>query len=250
MKIIISHDVDHLYPSEHIFRDLIFPKLWIRSLFQMLKGNISFPSFFGRLLSIFDKRLHRIPEIIDFDKKMGINSTFFFGMDNIWGMSYRKEKADEWIKYVLGQGFDVGVHGVEIDDFKKMKKEYAAFQKLSGLNHFGIRTHYVRYNETTFEKMNEVGYLFDSSKFNKKEIELLVPYQIGSMWEFPLHIMDGYVMNNDLEIAKRRTISALQIAKKNNIGCVTFLFHDYMFNERIYKMTMIIIYGLLNIVER
>lgn len=235
MKVLISHDVDHLYPSDHIFRDLIFPKLWIRSLYQMLKGDISFSSFFWRLLSIFDKRLHRIPEIIDFDKKMGINSTFFFGMDNILGMSYQKKKAMPWIKYVLEQGFDVGVHGVEINDLKKMKEEYVAFQKLSGLDHFGIRTHYVRYNETTFKKMSEVGYLFDTSEFNKKKIELLSPYRIGAMWEFPLHIMDGYVMNNDLESAKKRTISALQTAKENNIECITFLFHDYMFNERIYK---------------
>lgn len=235
MKIIISHDVDHLYPSEHIFRDLIFPKLWVRSLLQWLKGDISLASFGWRLLSIFDKRLHRIPEIIDFDKKMGINSTFFFGMDNILGMSYQKKKVKPWIRYVLEHGCDAGVHGVEIDDVKKMKEEYAAFQKLSGLDHFGIRTHYVRYNKTTFEKMNEIGYLFDTSEFNKKEIELLTPYQIGSMWEFPLHIMDGYVMNNDFETAKRLTMLALQKAEECNIEYITFLFHDYMFNKRTYK---------------
>ncbi|MEG1723992.1 MAG: hypothetical protein RR313_01225 [Anaerovoracaceae bacterium] len=236
MKIIISHDVDHLYPTEHIFRDLIFPKLWIRSLLQLIKGDISFYSFYWRLLSVFDKRLHRIPEIIDFDKKMGINSTFFFGMDNILGMSYQKKKAKVWIQYVLEYDFDVGVHGVEIDDLTKMQEEYTAFQRLSGLDNFGIRTHYVRYNETTFKKMNEIGYLFDTSEFNKQEIEVLSPYKIGSMWEFPLHIMDGYVINNDLEAAKRNTILALQTARNNNIEYITFLFHDPMFNEKTHPL--------------
>ena len=92
MKIIISHDVDHLYPSDHVFRDLIFPKLWLRSFIFFLQRKIGFKTFVYRLFSIFDKRLHRIPEIINFDKENGIPSTFFFGMDNILGMSYKREK--------------------------------------------------------------------------------------------------------------------------------------------------------------
>lgn len=234
MKIIISHDVDHLYPSDHISRDLIFPKLWVRSFLQLLKGDISFSSFFWRLASIFDKRLNQIPEVIDFDKTMGVKSTFFFGMASILGMSYRKEKADNWIKYVLKQGFDVGVHGVEIDQEDKMKQEYLNFQKISGLEHFGIRTHYVRYNNSTFHKMNHIGYLYDTSEFDKQSIWLKKEYKVGDMWEFPLHIMDGYIMKGGLKRAQEDTIIALIKAQKMGINYFTFLFHDSMYNIKTY----------------
>lgn len=236
MQIIISHDVDHLYPSDHILRDLIFPKLWIRSFIQLCKGQISFSSFWYRLISIFDKRLNRIPEIAEFDKQHGVKSTFFFGMDNILGLSYKKEKAEQWIKYVLENGFDTGVHGIEIYDIEKMKKEFDDFKKISGLSSFGIRTHYVRYDDQTFSKMEKIGYIFDTSEFNKEKIELKSDYQIGKMREFPLHIMDGYIIHNNLEKAKTIAIEALKAAENKNIRYFTFLFHDYMYNNKTYPI--------------
>lgn len=234
MKIIVSHDVDHLYPSDHIFKDLIFPKLWIRSSLELVKGEISFQVWYNRLISIFDKRLNRIPEIIVFDKKHNIPSVFFFGMDNILGMSYGKNTAAPWIKFVLENGFDAGLHGVEIENKTKMQKEYNDFKTKSNLNSFGIRTHYIRYNNNTFNKMSEIGYSFDTSEFNKREIELKSPYKIGKMWEFPLFIMDEYVMKNKLDVAKKQTIDALNEAVQKSLKYFTFLFHDYMFNDKTY----------------
>jgi hypothetical protein len=234
LKIIISHDVDHLYPSDHILKDLIFPKLWIRSSFELIKGKISFQIWYFRLISIFDKRLNRIPEIIEFDKKHNIPAVFFFGMENILGMSYKKNAAIPWIKLVLEKGFDAGVHGVEFENAIKMKNEFNDFMTISNLISFGIRTHYIRYNDNTFIKMDNVGYCFDTSEFNKREIELKPPYKIGNMWEFPLYIMDGYMMKNKLEAAKEQTIKALNIAKTKGIEYFTFLFHDYLFNEKTY----------------
>lgn len=236
MQIIVSHDVDHLYPSDHFFSDLIFPKLWVRSFIQFCKGQISFSSFWYRLISVFDKCLNRIPEIIEFDKNHGVKSTFFFGMDNILGLSYKKENAEPWIKYVLGNGFDAGVHGIEISDIEKMKREYNDFKDISGLSSFGIRTHYVRYNAETFNKMEKIGYIFDTSEFNKKTIDLKHPYKIGDMWEFPLHIMDGYIIHNHLEQAKQKTVEAIKEAAKKQLPYFTFLFHDYMFNEKTYPI--------------
>lgn len=236
MKIIVSHDVDHLYPSDHIAHDLIFPKLWIRSLFQMMSGRISQRVFMCRLKSIFDDRLCRIPEIIAFDISKGVKSTFYFGMANILGMSYAQKKTPFWINYVKNNNLDVGVHGVEIDDIQYMKREYEDFLRISGLSTFGIRTHYVRYNTTTFAKMNHIGYLYDTSEFDKKKVDLKKPYKIGNMWEFPLYIMDGYIMNNNLCEAKKKTIQVLEQAENEGINYFTFLFHDYMFNDRTYPL--------------
>lgn len=39
MKVIISHDVDHLFRDDH-YRDLIYPKLWVRSSLELIKESI------------------------------------------------------------------------------------------------------------------------------------------------------------------------------------------------------------------
>lgn len=234
MKIIISHDVDHLYPSDHLFRDLVFPKLWLRSILQLIIGKISLATCYNRLILIFEHRLNRIPEIVEFDKINNIPSTFFFGMENVLGMSYTKCKVDYWIKMVLENGFDCGVHGAEIENEDKMKQEFNDFKAISNLDTFGIRTHYVRYNNNTFHKMAVVGYIFDTSEFNKKEITLKSPYKIGPMWEFPLIIMDGYLLRRDLETSKKLIISALAESKNKKLKYFTLLFHDYLFNDKSY----------------
>jgi len=234
MKIIISHDVDHLYPSDHFLKDLIFPKLWIRSLIEFCKGEINLQIFYYRLVSIFNKRLTCIPEIIEFDKKFAIPSVFFFGVDILLGLSYKKKASEPWIKLVLEKGFDAGVHGIEIENSKRMQKEFNDFKAISNLNSFGIRIHYVRYNSTTFSKLADVGYLFDTSELNKKAIELKPSYKIGKMWEFPLHIMDTYITQYKLEITKDLTIKAIMEAEKRGLQYFTFLFHDDFFNGKTY----------------
>lgn len=235
MKIIISHDVDHLYMNDHIFNDLIIPKLWIRSFFHFIQGKLSFSTFYHRLLYIFDKRQNRISEVMYLDKKNHIPSTFFFGMNQGLGMSYKKEKAIKYINYLVKQQVDVGVHGIAYEEYEEMLKEYKAFQTIIKRDSFGIRTHYVRYNQKTFEKFSQCGYIFDSSEFNKKEVELKEPYKVGNMWEFPLHIMDGYIIPvGNIEQAKRNTKKVIRLAEQKNLPYCTILFHDYQYNEKCY----------------
>lgn len=234
MKVIISHDVDHLYPSDHITRDLIFPKLWLRSTLELLKKQINLLTWYYRLISIFDKRLNRIPEIIEYDIRHKVKSTFFFGVDNILGMSYKKDDVKPWIIYVINKGMDVGVHGVNYCDIESMQKEFALFKQYSGKNAFGMRFHYVRYNQDTFQKLSDIGYLFDSTEFCKSGIIFKDPYLIGNLWEFPLHIMDSYIMKGDLEYAKKITINVIKEAINFDLSYFTFLFHDYMFNSNTY----------------
>jgi hypothetical protein len=115
-----------------------------------------------------------------------------------------------------------------------MQNEIHDFQSISNLNSIGIRTHYIRYDENTFNKMADMGYSFDTSEFNKREIELKPPYKIRNMWEFPLYIMDEYVLKVKLEAAKEQTIETLDKARKKGLEYFTYLFHDYWFNEKTY----------------
>lgn len=236
MKIIISHDVDHLYPSEHIFSDLIFPKLWVRSLIELIRGHIKLKTFLYRLLYVFNKRMNRIPELCEFDLQHGVKATYFFGMANALGMSYKREKALPWIEYVKRKGFDAGVHGCDYLHQDIMNEEHDAFVGLTGDKTFGIRNHYVRYDDDTFRKMNEAGYLFDSTEFNKKSLEYKNPYIIGSMWEFPLSIMEGYVLHNDLNETKEKIIQFINETKQNEGKYLTILFHDSFYNEKCYPL--------------
>lgn len=233
MKIIISHDVDHLYATDHIFRDLILEKLWVRSFLHLCQRKISFKTFWHRLTILFHNRMHRLDEVMEFDRAHGVPSVFFFGMDNVLGMSYTREKAAPIVNRVMEQGFDVGVHGVDYENAEKIKAEHHAFETISGLTAFGLRNHYVRFDDKTFEKMAQAGYLFDSTWFNKKEPEFRAPYKVGNMWEFPLHIMDGYIcIQGKPEQGLQDTFAAIRKAEESGMPYCTILFHDYQFDDK------------------
>lgn len=233
MKIIVSHDVDHLYATDHLFRDLILEKLWVRSFLHLLKGKISFRTFWYRLTVLFRNRMHHIDEVIAFDRTHGVPSVFFFGMDNVLGMSYSRKTAAPWIRHVREQGFDTGVHGVDYLDAGKIRQEHDAFAALSGMSVFGLRNHYVRFDEHTFEKQARAGYLFDSTWFNKQKLELRKPYKVGQMWEFPLHIMDGYICKpGKPEEGIAATRAAILQAETERMPYCTILFHDYQYDDR------------------
>ncbi|MCH3923897.1 MAG: hypothetical protein LKE30_03150 [Bacteroidales bacterium] len=238
MKVIVSHDVDELYISDH-FKDLIIPKFQFRSFLFFIEKRINFMTFIYRFFYIFESRIHRIPEIINIDKEYNIPSVFFFGMNNGLGMSYSHKKARPWIEYVKNKGFDIGVHGLNYKDKKSMKKEFDDFISLSGMQSFGIRNHYVRYNEETFSKQAEIGYLFDTSYFNKEKVELKRPYKIGSMWEFPLYIMDVYLdkyKETTLNEMESYTISIINRARVEGLDYFTLLFHDSHFCGKKYPL--------------
>lgn len=233
MKIIISHDVDHLYPLDHLKKDLILEKLWVRSFLHLCGGKISLQTLLYRLSLPFRKQMHHIDELMNFDRAHGIPSVFFFGMDNVLGMSYSQEQAAPVIRRVLNAGFDAGVHGVDYLCIEKIQAEHDAFRNISGLVSFGLRNHYVRFDAGTFSKMEKAGYLFDSTWFNKKELDIRAPYKVGNMWEFPLHIMDGYIcFPGKLEQGLKDTFAAIRKAEAMGMPYCTILFHDNQYNSR------------------
>ena len=231
MKIIISHDVDHLFGRDHWFRDLSYPKLWIRSTIQLMKRQISGKEWWLRCSSAFRHKRNNIDEIMRFDKENGVPSTFFFGMNQGLGLSYKSEEAKETILMTYRAGFDVGVHGIIYDSKEGIEKEYKKFIETVGFEPCGIRMHYVRFNENTFEYESQTGYYFDSTEFDKRKNGTRKdPYQVGNMWEFPLSIMDGYLSGN-IDSMKESTLRFLSECEKKRMGYVTILFHDCYFCE-------------------
>ena len=228
INVIVSHDVDHLFRSDH-YTDLIYPKLWIRETLSFLRGQLSPKEWLLRMASPFKTERHNIFDVMTFDKKYGVPSTFFFGMSQGLGMSYKKELAFPIIKQLASNGFDVGVHGIAHNDYERIQIEYNDFMNIGAVTSFGIREHYVRFTKDTFKYLEKAGYLFDSSEFDKTAGYLIKsPYKVGAMWEFPLSIMDGYLPCTFAE-KKKKTLIILEEAKRNNCNYVTILFHDYLY---------------------
>ena len=128
MKIIISHDVDHITVWEHR-RDLIIPKFLTRNVIELTSGAISGKECCLRFINLYKNKWHNIEELIDFDGKEYISSTFFIAVDNALGLHYSLKDAEFWIKKILQNKFDVGLHGIAFDDFKDIKNEYNIFKK-------------------------------------------------------------------------------------------------------------------------
>ena len=79
MKVIISHDVDHIKVWEHK-RDLIIPKFIARSFIEFVLGYISFFELKNRGKSIIENRWQNLEELLQFDKENDVPSTFFIGV--------------------------------------------------------------------------------------------------------------------------------------------------------------------------
>ena len=233
MKAIITHDVDHITVWEHN-EDLMIPKFLVRSSIELINKSISMKEYSLRLKDILNNKWQNIEELMIFDKENGINSTFFVGVSNGLGLSYSLKNAQYWIKNILKEGFDVGVHGIAYNNFDYMKKEYEVFNRISGQEKIGIRMHYLRSDKTTLELLSKIGYHFDSTLYGLLDN----PFKIGNLWEFPLCMMDGYTIyknsrfqNQNLEQVKDTTKKMVGEAFKKNLKYFTILFHDRYFSD-------------------
>jgi peptidoglycan/xylan/chitin deacetylase (PgdA/CDA1 family) len=232
MKAIISHDVDHITVWEHN-KDLIIPKFLVRSSIELIRKSISVKEYLRRLNDILNNKWQNLEELMIFDKENSVKSTFFVGVSNGLGLSYSLKNAQYWIKNILKEGFDVGVHGIAYNDFDDMKKEYDLFKQISGQEKIGIRMHYLRSDKTTLELLSKTGYYFDSTLY-----ELDNPFKIGDLWELPLCLMDGYIINKNsryqnqnLKQVKDTTKEIIEEAFRKNLKYFTVLFHDRYFSD-------------------
>ncbi len=233
MKIIISHDIDHLKPSDNLL-SLIIPKAIIRAGIEMSIGTITFREFNLRIVNILKNKWQNIEGLMKYDKEHGIPATYFIGVNNGLGLSYSLKDASYWIRKILENGFDVGVHGIDFESFESVKKEYDVFKEISGLDRFGIRMHYLRTDQKTYEYMAQAGYLFDATQYGLGEKHS----KIEQMYEFPLHIMDGYEIETNrqwqtikTEEAIKNTIKKIARAEEQGIEYLSILLHPKYFDN-------------------
>ena len=232
MKVIISHDVDHITVWEHK-KDLIIPKFIGRNIIELVIGTITCKECLLRFSNLFRNKFHNIDDLIEFDRKEYIPSTFFIAVANGLGLSYSLKDAKFWIERILKERFDVGLHGIAFDNCEDIKNEYNIFKNISKLHDFGVRIHYLRNSKNTLRLLNSAGYIFDSTLF-----ELRNSFKVDNLWEFPLHIMDGYLFhrnsrwqNQTLEQVKDVTKRIIEEIYKKDLKYFTILFHTRSFNN-------------------
>lgn len=227
MKVIVSHDLDHITAWEHAW-DGVLAKFLIRSSLQLMSGSIELGEYGSRIAELVRNQWHNLDELIEFDRRNRIPSTFFIGMSRGLGMSYNRNAARSWIARFRDAGFDVGVHGLAYEKAVGIREEFEAFRALSGLTSFGIRMHYLRSSENTSHLLEKTGYLFDSTSMGVTH-----PLISGRLVEFPLAIMDVRVMYarggiNPVPLAEAQETTKLIIAKalEADLPYLTVLFHD------------------------
>jgi hypothetical protein len=232
MKVIVSHDVDHITSIEHLI-DFFIPKFILRNSIELFKGIITINEYNGRIKNIFHNKFNNVTELIAFDLENDINSAFFVSVKRGRNLSYSKKQAAKIIDLVLTKGLTVGIHGLSFQDFSEILDEAELFKKLTNISSFGIRIHYLNLSFDTLKNLDRAGYLFDSTKLAFEN-----PYRTGNMWEFPIHLMDSNLFYGDskfqfksFERLKNETIRLVENAYKCQITYLNILFHDFYFTD-------------------
>ncbi len=225
MKIIISHDVDHLRMGEHL-KDTFLGGSILRTAKGLLKSSISFSQAMKR----FSLELNRVKELHEFNAQYGVRETFFFGMRKGLNLSYEYNDAFPLIKYLLDNDVLVGLHGMGYNSIELLKEERDRIASVLPVNYpLGIRNHYLRKDANTLSIMDKLGFVFDSTDYH-----LVAPHKVGNMWEIPISVMDaGFISHykNDMDLLKQQTAAKLNEAMQLSLPFFVINFHDAYFNE-------------------
>lgn len=232
MKIIVSHDVDHISSYEHA-RDLMVPKYVARALLEMGTGHIGASEFSARMVETVRGRWNRVRELVVYDAGLGIRSCFFFAVANGFGLAYKSEAARLLVAEVRAAGHEVGIHGIARGDVTTLHAERQAFEDAYGGPCRGIRMHYLHSDPALLQRLAVAGYAWDSSLRGDGPA-----HDVGMLQAFPVHVMDGDVMLAGrrrqcvtLSTALERTQQRLQKLAEAGVDYASLLFHDRYFSD-------------------
>jgi len=227
LRIIVSHDIDHLFWHDHLF-DTWWPGLYLRTIRQIVRGDIKYTVALRRLVT--GKTLHNIPALCDYLVENEIKSTFFIGTGKGLNLSYSYKKAGPILDLIIKSGFEVGLHAIAYNDINRLTEEVKRFVEIAGFEPEGVRTHYLRFDQSTHEVMSQSGFKFDSSEYKVDHPQLR-----HNLWSVPISMMDVRVVQvNDeknLQAAKKRTFEILKSAHEAEIPFLVINFHDYFFSS-------------------
>jgi len=138
---------------------------------------------------------YNIPKYMDIEEKYGVRSTYFFR--TIYENGLLIDYEDD-IKQLGDGGWEVGLHldPSSINDINKIIDEKNTLQHLCKTALKGNRVHYLGFNEELPKKLQQCGFVYDSTFRVSKD--LIDENEIGffkydKLVEFPLTLMDAYL---------------------------------------------------------
>ena len=188
-------------------------------------------------LEIFEKtkpeELYRnIPEYMEIEEKYDIRSTFFFR--TIYENGDVIDYEDD-IKQLQKSNWEIGLHTdpQSINSIEMIKHEKEKLESITKDKINGNRVHFLNYNSELLDKLERLGFLYDSSlRYSKDRIdEKEIGYsKINHLIEFPITIMDAYLFTY-MKIKEegiipefKKTLELSRTISENNV--ITVLWHD------------------------
>jgi hypothetical protein len=231
VKIIISHDIDHFYWSDHFLKDLFIPKYIIKNTLFLLRRQIPFSLYCARIKSFSSNRFSRLKELVEFNRENEIPATYFMGVNNALNLSYSERTARQIVDFLKINLLPVHLHGIAYNQLDEMRNEREKFIRIAGkgANDHGIRMHYLRNSKTTLDNVATLQYDFDSTLY-----ELKNPFLISNTIEFPVSMMEVYVVQYqdiDFEKVRKDTVNRIQKALEIGLNYFTIIFHDHHFSD-------------------
>ena len=231
MKIIVSHDVDHISTYEHTL-DLVIPKYIGRASIELFKVHIGLGEFAVRMSEMLAGKWSFIRELSAFDSQLGIKSNFFFAVGNGMGLAYKPEAAREMLRDVIAAGHNVGLHGIARDTVESIRAERLRFEAVYGVSCCGQRMHYLHPDPALLDAVAAAGFTYDSSLRGDGPVR-----KRDGIWSFPVHIMDGDVMLGgrryqtvSVREAVNGTRRRIAVLDESGVNYLSLLFHDRYFS--------------------
>jgi peptidoglycan/xylan/chitin deacetylase (PgdA/CDA1 family) len=179
-----------------------------------------------------EKMYYNFPEFMEIEEKFGTKSTFFFRTTYENGNVFDYE--DE-IKLLNNEKWEIGLHldPSSVNDIEKISKEKNIIEEIAHCKILGNRVHFLKTDKQLQEKLNKLGFIYDSSvKKIKEDYKEDIGYYIqDKIIEFPITIMDAYLFTY-MKIKEEKIISlfddVLEYSRKINseFNIISLLWHD------------------------
>ena len=258
----LTHDVDFIRIRDHKFDHTMWGflrrtsigsllkaargRISLKKCFRNLKAALSLPAvYFGICKDFWMEDFQKFVEL-----ERNFKSTFFFiPYKNVPGdrvnrphserraAAYDVSEEQPLLRHLMFAGHEVGLHGIDAwHSVEKGVAESNRIEQATGKPPIGVRMHWLCFDDTSPQKLEEAGFQYDSTVGYNNAIgyragtsQVFRPCGANSLLELPLHIQDTalfYSGNMDLteDEAWNRCDELIQNAITYS-GVVTVLWH-------------------------
>jgi hypothetical protein len=258
----LTHDVDHPSILSHKFDHTMFGFLYraiLGSLFDVAKGRASVSDLLSNWAAALKLPLvhlglatdfwHRFQDYPKIEK--GFPSSFFvIPFKGRSGRSkegraprhraaaYEAAEIAAQIRNLMGTGCEIGLHGIDAwCDSSCGREELNEIERITGAQEFGVRMHWLYFDEQSPGKLESAGAAYDSSVgyndavgYRAGTTQVYKPLQATRLLELPLHIMDTALfspgrLNLSPREARKQVANVIGHAGKFG-GNITINWHD------------------------